>query len=466
LIIWLLTTLIHSFFVQKNIILFILSLYGKTGDKMAEAKKVAFTTLGCKLNFSETSGIAQQFEINDYIRVDDHEAADIFVINTCTVTELANRKSRQAIRKLINRNPDAYIIAIGCYSELSPDEVASIEGVDLVFGSENKFEIIDYLKQLNGDKRDKPIIVSSKNKELFKPVYSYGDRTRSFLKVQDGCDYYCSYCTIPIARGRSRNNTIANTVAAAREVVEKGIKEIILTGVNIGDFGCSTKENFLDLLLNLEQVEGLERLRISSIEPNLLTDQIIEHVARSKVIVPHFHIPLQCGTDDLLRSMRRRYTTAFYAKRVMQIKNLMPDACIAADVIVGVPGETETAFEDTCRFVESLPVSYLHVFPYSVRNNTLAAKMPNKVPIEVRKQRSLTMIALGNKKTDEFIQEQIGKIRPVLFESEPFNTYMYGFTDNYIKIKAKASKECINQVKLVKLTRYLGQNVASGEIIQ
>jgi threonylcarbamoyladenosine tRNA methylthiotransferase MtaB len=433
---------------------------------MVVAKKVAFTTLGCKLNFSETSGIARQFEEAGYIRVNDNDKADIFIINTCTVTELANRKSRQAMRKLVNRNPGARFVAIGCYSQLNPDEVAAIEGVDLVLGSDNKFEIINLINKLGDQKSEQPLTIVTPTKELFKPVYSFGDRTRSFLKVQDGCDYYCSYCTIPNARGRSRNNTIENTVIAAREVVEKGVKEIVLTGVNIGDFGRTTQENFFDLLLQLERIDGLQRLRISSIEPNLLTDQIIEHVAGSKIIVPHFHIPLQCGTDNLLRLMRRRYTTGFYAKRIEKIKTLMPNACIAADVIVGVPGETEEEFANACAFVESIPLSYLHVFPYSVRKNTLAAHMPAQVPVEIRKQRSLAMIELGIKKSGEFISSQMGTTRTVLFEAEPINTHMYGFTDNYIKVKVKANINYINQIKPVELIKQIDNQEVIGNVIE
>ncbi len=426
-----------------------------------QLKKVAFTTLGCKLNFSETSGIAQQFEKQGYERVNDNEPADIFVINTCTVTELANRKSRQAIRKLINRNPNAKIIAVGCYTQLNPEEVAAIQGVDLILGSDNKFDAVQLVNQL--EKNNPKIYTSTKN-QPFEPVYSFGDRTRSFLKVQDGCDYYCSYCTIPQARGRSRNNTIENTVLAAREVVAKGVKEIILTGVNIGDFGRSTNETFYDLILALEKIEGLKRLRISSIEPNLLNDQIINQVVNSQVIVPHFHIPLQCGTDELLRSMRRRYTTAFYAKRIETIKKLIPDACIAADIIVGVPGESEEAFRKSMQFIESIPVSYLHVFPYSERKNTLAVKMPEQVPVEERRARSKMMIELGDVKAEQFIKSQLGKERMVLFESEPFNTHMYGFTDNYIKVKVKANAQCINEIKTVRLTEYVSTEMVTGMI--
>ncbi|MDA3891683.1 MAG: tRNA (N(6)-L-threonylcarbamoyladenosine(37)-C(2))-methylthiotransferase MtaB [Salinivirgaceae bacterium] len=407
-------------------------------------QKVAFTTLGCKLNFSETSGIAHQFEEAGYTRVEIDEGADVFVINTCTVTELANKKSRQAIKKLIKGNPSAKIVAVGCYSQLKPDEVAAIEGIDLVLGSENKFEVINQLQQIEAEGKTRVIVSDAGKEKTFTPSYSYGDRTRSFLKVQDGCDYYCSYCTIPYARGRSRNNSIVQTVAKAREVVEKGIKEIILTGVNIGDFGKASDENFFGLVKALAEVEGLERLRISSIEPNLLTDEILEFVAQSKVIVPHFHIPLQCGTDNLLRLMRRRYTTSLYKKRVEKIKSLMPDACIAADVIVGVPGETADEFEKACSFIDSIDISYLHVFTYSERENTMAVKMPNQVPLNERKSRSKIMHALGEKKQRIFQEQHLNSSRQVLFELQEMGGQMFGFTDNYIKVEIPYNKELVN----------------------
>lgn len=426
-------------------------------------KKIAAISLGCKLNFSETSWIMQQFENAGYERVHEDSNADVFIINTCTVTELANKKSRQAIHKIINKNSQTIIIAAGCYTQLKPDEVAKIEGVDYIFGSDNKMDIINNIPILQ--KQNTPIIYVTKESNIFEPIFSYGDRTRSFFKVQDGCDYFCSYCTIPHARGRSRSNTIKRTVEKAQQAVNKGIKEIILTGVNIGDFGRANGENLFQLLLELEQIKGLERLRISSIEPNLLTDQIIEHVADSEVIMPHFHIPLQCGSDRLLSLMHRRYTTSFYAQRIAKIKQLMPDACIAADVIVGVPTESDSDFAEICNFVKSLPLSYLHVFPYSVRANTLAAKM-QMVPNEIRKQRSQEMITLGKIMTKTFINSQIDKKRPVLFEAEPFNTEMCGFTDNYIKVKVPANQEFINKVKNVQLTQAIDNNEVKGIVIE
>jgi len=424
-------------------------------------KKIAAISLGCKLNFSETSWIMQQFENAGYERVHENSEADVFIINTCTVTELANKKSRQAIHKIINKKNSTIIIAIGCYTQLKPEEVSEIKGVDYIFGSDNKMDIINNIPNLK--KQPKPIISITKESSIFEPVFSFGDRTRSFFKVQDGCDYFCSYCTIPHARGRSRSNTIKHTIEIAKQAVNKGIKEIVLTGVNIGDFGRANGEDLFGLLLELEKLEGLERLRISSIEPNLLTDQIIEHVADSKVIMPHFHIPLQCGSDRLLALMHRRYTTGFYSQRIEKIKRLMPDACIAADVIVGVPTESDTDFEEICNFVKSLPLSYLHVFPYSIRANTLAARM-QMVPNEVRKHRSQSMIALGKTMTKAFIDSQLGKKRPVLFEAEPFNSEMCGFTDNYIKVKVAANHEFVNRIKYVKLQETTDNDEVIGEI--
>lgn len=424
-------------------------------------KKVAFISLGCKLNYSETSWIAQQFENAGYERVHENENPDVFIIDTCTVTELANKKSRQAIHKILNRKPDTILIAIGCYTQLKPEEVASIEGVDYIFGSDNKMDAVKIIGNLQ--KQEKPIVSITKESTIFEPIYSFGDRTRSFFKVQDGCDYFCSYCTIPHARGRSRSNTVARTVEVAREAVGKGIRELVLTGVNIGDFGRANGECLYQLLVELEKIDGLKRIRIGSIEPNLLTDQIIEHIVDSKIIMPHFHIPLQCGTDRLLSLMHRRYTTNFYAKRIERIKELMPDSCIAADVIVGVPTETEADFDESCKFIKSLPLSYLHVFPYSERANTLAVRM-QMVPNEIRKHRSQQLIAFGKQKTAEYIGSQLGKTRPVLFEAEPFNTHIYGFTDNYIKVKVKADSQLINKIANVELNALKGDEEVEGNI--
>ncbi len=433
---------------------------------MNRNKKVALTTLGCKLNFSETSAIANQFEKAGYTRVEIEEHADVFVINTCTVTELANKKSKQTIRKIVKNNPNAKIVAVGCYTQLKPDEVAAIEGVDLILGSANKFDILDLLATIELEPIKKIVVEPFSEDKIFIPTYSYGDRTRSFLKVQDGCDYFCSYCAIPYARGRSRNNTVKETVAKAYEIVNKGVKEIILTGVNIGDFGKSTNENFFQLVKALDNVSGLERLRISSIEPNLLTDEILDSILTSKTIVPHFHLPLQCGTDHLLRTMRRRYTTALYAKRIDRIKSLMSDACIAADLIVGVPGETEAEFEKTLTFVDSLDISYLHIFTYSERENTLALKLPNKVPIEIRKERSKIMHQLALKKQLDFHNKNLATQRMVLFEAQKSDGQILGFTDNYIKVEVPFNKELINTTHWVLLDKIKKNGNVQGILVK
>lgn len=429
------------------------------------AKTIAFSTLGCKLNFSETSGIAGIFQEKGYQRVPENQKADVYLINTCTVTELANKKSKQAIRKKIKQNPKAKIIVVGCYTQLKPDEVSEIEGVDLILGADNKYrapELVDQLEKGN------PALIPDMNlaNAGFTPTYSFGDRTRSFLKVQDGCDYYCSYCTIPRARGNSRNNTIKETLKVASEIVEKGIQEIILTGVNIGDFGKSTGETFFQLIQALDKLKGLKRLRISSIEPNLLTNEILAFVAQSDVIVPHFHIPLQCGTDNLLRAMRRRYTTAVYQNRVEAIKKLMPDACIAADVIVGVPGETEQEFNQTLQFIKALDISNLHVFTYSERENTLAAKMPQKVPIKVKQQRSKIMHELGEVKKYEFYKQHLGEVREVLYEHQTDSKYAYGFTDNYIRVQIPVTTGVENKILKTRLVDLYKNNNMNGALIE
>ncbi len=411
-------------------------------------KTFTITTLGCKLNFSESSEIARQLSGKGYKRVDGKENANLIVINTCTVTELANKKSKQAIRKMANRNPNAKIIAVGCYSQLKHDEVSSIEGVDLVLGANNKFDVEKMLRFLE---HNEPISIEEEEKDTFNPSYSLGDRTRSFFKIQDGCDYFCSYCAIPFARGRSRNNNIESTVAKAKEVVDKGVKELILTGVNIGDFGKATGESFLELLQELVKVKGLLRLRISSIEPNLLTDEIIEFAAQSEVIVPHFHIPLQCGTDNLLRLMRRRYTTRLFASRVTKIKSLIPTACIAADVIVGVPGETDQEFINACNFIRNVDVTNLHVFTYSERENTMAVKMENQVPISVRKERSKFMHSIAKEKQRNFNEINLNSIQKVLFEGDYNDSFMYGFTENYIRVELPLKRELVNEIVHVKL---------------
>ena len=428
---------------------------------MKSKKTVSFITLGCKLNFSETSYISEQFKEAGYIKVDSKES-DIFVINTCTVTEIANKKGKQIIKKRIKDNPNAKIIVVGCYSQLKPREVAEIKGVDLILGSNNKFDIIKELDKLE-DNISPKIVVD--NNQIFTPTYSYGDRTRSFLKVQDGCDYHCSYCTIPKARGNSRSNSVIKTVEKAQEVLNKGVKEIILTGVNIGDFGQKTDEKFIDLIKELDNLNKLERLRISSIEPNLLSEQIIEFVSKSKTIVPHFHIPLQCGTDNLLHLMRRRYTTSLYEQRVRKIKSIMPDACIVADVIVGVPGETIEEFEKSCDFIKKLDISFIHVFTYSERENTIACRMSNKIDVIEKKRRSEIMHNIAEDKLNAFYKQHIGTVREVLFEAQKHNSVMYGFTDNYIKVEIPYDSLLVNEIKKVHLKYITKNSTIMGEIV-
>jgi len=412
---------------------------------MNQYKKVSFYTLGCKLNFSETSTIARMFEGAGFAKVDFYDRPDIYVINTCSVTDNADKKCRQLVRKALNVNPDAFIAIIGCYAQLKPEEISAIEGVDLVLGANEKFNVIEHLN-LNG-KNNKARIEATEIKQTkhFVPSYSYGDRTRSFLKVQDGCDYFCSFCTIPLARGFSRSNSIAETVKVAREVAETEIKEVVLTGVNIGDFGSGTDENFYGLIQQLDEVAGIERYRISSIEPNLLTNEIIEFVSQSKRFAPHFHIPLQSGSDKILKAMRRRYERSLYANRVAKIKTLMPDCCIGVDVIVGFPGETEEDFLDTYNFINNLDISYLHVFTYSERDNTTAIRMGEVVPVEVRNKRSKMLHILSEKKKRAFYESQVGKTAIVLFEAEEEEGIMFGFTENYVKVKIAYDPELVNQ---------------------
>lgn len=417
---------------------------------MNQYKKVAFYTLGCKLNFSETSTISRNFEEEGYAKVDFNDIPDIFVINTCSVTENADKKCRQIVKKALQVNPNAFITMIGCYAQLKPTEIANIPGVDLVLGANEKFNILAHIDEL--EKNEVARIENIKIKETtdFVPSYSYGDRTRSFLKVQDGCDYFCSFCTIPLARGKSRNATIEETVEEAEKIAETAIKEIVLTGVNIGDFGQGGEENFFQLVQALDEVEGIERFRISSIEPNLLSNEIIEFVAQSKRFVPHFHIPLQSGSDELLTKMRRKYLTDLYTDRVNTIKRLMPEACIGVDVIVGFPGETEEEFLKTVQYLNELPISYLHVFTYSERANTTAKKMTDAVPINIRRERSRQLQILSEKKRRAFYETQLGKTESVLFEAEESGGVMNGFSSNYVKVKTPFDPALINQTVQVK----------------
>ncbi|MCE2787898.1 MAG: tRNA (N(6)-L-threonylcarbamoyladenosine(37)-C(2))-methylthiotransferase MtaB [Bacteroidota bacterium] len=409
-------------------------------------KSVAFYTLGCKLNFSETSTIGRQLTGAGFKKVNFEEGADVYVINTCSVTDHADKKCKKIVREALRHNPSAFVTVIGCYAQLKPQEIARIEGVDLVLGAAEKFNIDQYLS--NTTKKNVAEIKEGKIKEVldYHASYSIGDRTRTFLKVQDGCDYFCSFCTIPLARGRSRSDSISNVVKQAEEVVASGIKEIVLTGVNTGDFGAQTGETFFDLLKALNEVNGLQRLRISSIEPNLLTDEVIEWTAQSKQIVPHFHIPLQSGSDEVLKAMRRKYDTALYTSRIQKIKTLMPHACIGVDVIVGFPGETHEHFLETYQYLNGLDISYLHVFTYSERANTTSIKMPGKVKQTDRFERNKMLGILSDKKRRFFYEQHVGKARPVLWEAENDNDTMFGFTDNYIKVKTTYDPMLVNEI--------------------
>jgi threonylcarbamoyladenosine tRNA methylthiotransferase MtaB len=417
---------------------------------MNGTKKVAFYTLGCKLNFSETSTIARQFEKDGYEKTEFENVADVYVVNTCSVTDHADTKCRNIVRQALRNNPDAFIAVVGCYAQLKPEEIAEIPGVDIVLGANEKFNLPQFIENT---KREKAGIHACEIKEVkdFIPSWSAGDRIRTFLKVQDGCDYFCAFCTIPLARGFSRSENIEKTLAYAREAVATGVKEIVLTGVNIGDFGNGTDENFLQLIKALDKVEGVERFRISSIEPNLLTDEIIEFVAASEKFVPHFHIPLQSGSDKILAAMRRRYESNLYTERVAKIKQLMPDACIGADVIVGFPGETEEDFLQTYNFLNELDVSYLHVFTYSERDNTTALRIKEVVPVEERKRRNKMLTILSEKKKRHFYEQQKGKEFTVLFEQENHDGFISGFTENYIRVKTDFDEALINQLVEVKL---------------
>ena len=411
---------------------------------------VAIHTLGCKLNFSESSTIVRQLEKNGFTRVDFTEKADIYIINTCSVTDNADKKCRNTVKGVLKQNPNAYVVVIGCYAQLKPKEISNIPGVDMVLGAAEKFNMIEHLHSL--EKETKAIVHNKNIKETqdFVPAYSVGDRTRSFLKVQDGCDYFCSFCTIPLARGKSRNVSIQETVAKAKEVASKNIKEIVLTGVNIGDFGAiqDYNETFYDLLVELDKVEGIDRFRISSIEPNLLTDEIIDFVAHSDKIVPHFHIPLQSGNDEILTKMRRKYLSSLYEERISRIKSKMPNCCIGVDVIVGFPGESEEHFLSTYDFINSLDVSYLHIFPYSERNNTTAKKLPNKVSKSEKTDRAQRLRILSAKKKRHFYESQISKTMSVLWEEENHGgDLMQGFSENYIRFEAPYDSNKVNKIE-------------------
>jgi threonylcarbamoyladenosine tRNA methylthiotransferase MtaB len=418
---------------------------------MSQYKKVAFYTLGCKLNFSETSTIARNFENQGFAKVDFSDNPDIFIINTCSVTENADKKCRNIVKKALKINPEAFVTMIGCYAQLKPAQISEIPGVDLVLGANEKFNILEHIENL--EKKELAEVKANNIKETkdFIPSFSMGDRTRSFLKIQDGCDYFCTFCTIPLARGKSRNSSIADTLLEANKIAKSDIKEVVLTGVNIGDFGQGGDENFYQLVQELDKIEGIDRWRISSIEPNLLENETIEFVANSQHFVPHFHIPLQSGSDILLKAMRRKYLSGLYADRVNKIKELMPDACIGVDVIVGFPGETEEEFMKTVNFLNTLDVSYFHVFTYSERANTTAKKMEGVIPVNIRRERSRQLQILSEKKKRHFYSTQVGKTKTVLFEAEENEGTIFGFTDNYVKVKLPYDKSLVNQLVSVNL---------------
>lgn len=421
-----------------------------TDNSIFENKRAAYLTLGCKLNFAETSAIGRQLSRLGVRKIRKGETADICVVNTCSVTELADKKCRQAVRKMIKDNPGAFVVVTGCYAQLKPEDIASIKGVDLVLGAEQKFDVIAYLDELK--KKDKGAVFTTKTKDIktFVPSCSQDDRTRYFLKVQDGCDYFCTYCTIPFARGKSRNGTIADIVSQAREVAENGGKEIVLTGVNIGDFGKSTGETFFDLVKALDEVEGIARYRISSIEPNLLTDDIIEFVARSKRFAPHFHIPLQSGSDEVLKLMKRKYDTALFRHKVEKIKAVIPDAFIGVDVIVGTRGETDEYFENSRSFIDSLDISQLHVFTYSERPNTQALKIEYEVDPKTKHARCKALLDISDKKLETFYNSQQGTSRTVLFEQlQNAGDKMHGFTENYVKVECNYDDSKVNNLENV-----------------
>ncbi|TVZ27728.1 threonylcarbamoyladenosine tRNA methylthiotransferase MtaB [Gillisia sp. Hel_I_86] len=426
---------------------------------MDNLQKVAFYTLGCKLNFSETSTIARSFKNEGFQRVEFSERADIYVINTCSVTENADKRFKSIVKQAQKVNEDAFVIAIGCYAQLKPEELADVHGVDLVLGATEKFKITDYLNDLTKQEFAEIHSCEIADADFYESAYSFGDRTRAFLKVQDGCDYKCTYCTIPLARGISRSDNLQNVLKNASEIAAKGIQEIVLTGVNIGDYGKGEfgdkkhEHTFLDLVKSLDEVKGINRLRISSIEPNLLENETIDFVAQSNSFVPHFHIPLQSGSNQILKAMRRRYMRELYVEKVSQIKKVMPDACIGVDVIVGFPGETDEHFLETYNFLNELEISYLHVFAYSERENTVAAEMDEVVPLSIRKKRSKMLRGLSAKKRRAFYESQLGTTHTVLFEGENKEGYIHGFTENYVKVKTPWNPELVNTLHQIKLDK-------------
>ncbi len=426
---------------------------------MSVIKKVAFYTLGCKLNFSETSTISRDFQANNFKVISASKKADIYVINTCSVTQNADNKFRSVVRKMNRLNPNAFIVAIGCYAQLKPNELSDVEGVDLVLGANEKFNIMDYIGDLTKNSKTDIYSCDISAVDTYISSYSANDRTRAFLKVQDGCDYKCTYCTIPLARGISRSDSLKNIKKNVEAIASEGIKEIVLTGVNIGDYGKGEYGNkrhdntFFDLVSELDNSKNIDRFRISSIEPNLLTEEIISFIEKSKLFVPHFHIPLQSGSNQILRNMKRRYNKDLYRDRINLINNTIPNVCIGVDVIVGFPGETEEYFNETLNFLKELNVSYLHVFTYSERDNTIAAELSNPVPMEVRSKRSMILRSLSDKKRRSFYQSQIGLEKTVLYETENKKGYIYGYTENYLRVRSPWNPELANKLKPVRINR-------------
>ena len=428
-------------------------------------KKVAFHTLGCKLNFSETSTIARHFQQHNFERVDFDEPADIYVINTCSVTAGADKKCRAAVRKVIKKNKNAFVAVVGCYAQLQAEEIAAISGVNLVLGANEKFNILKHYQSQNKQTETKIYSCDIEQVDSFVSSFSAGDRTRSFLKIQDGCDYACTYCTIPLARGKSRNESIQNTVNEAVKISKAGVLEVVLTGINTGDFGRSTGENFFDLIKELAKVKGIARYRISSIEPNLLSSKIIDFVKKTPQFVPHFHIPLQSGSDKILRLMKRRYNRQFFEEKIHFIKKTLPDSCIGIDVIVGFPNETEEDFLDTYHFLKELPASYLHVFSYSERPDTEAVTIKNKLPAKEIARRSKMLQILSEKMRRRFYETQIGNNATVLWEAQNKSETMFGFTENYVKVETEYDRKKVNTLMKVRLTEILDSgNVAVNEL--
>lgn len=422
-------------------------------------KKIATHTLGCKLNFAETSQLVRQFIADGYEPVDFHQKADLYVINTCTVTAIAEKKCRNIIRQAVTTNPQAIVAVIGCFAQNAANEIAQIEGVDIILGNNEKYHLMEVVEQrMNAINKQHPICSSNDTPTAFHLSYSMGDRTRTFFKIQDGCDYFCSYCAIPFARGRSRSASIEETVATAQKIASEGAKEVVLTGVNTGTFGLHQHESFLDLLKRLDEIEGIARYRISSIEPNLLSDDIIRFVSESQRFAHHFHIPLQAGTDKVLRLMNRRYDTAFYADKLHSIKELMPHCCIAADLMIGFHGEGEAEFMQTQQYIDSLPLSYLHVFTYSERPNTRALAFKEKIPVHLRRIHTNLMLQISEQKKEAFYRSNIGRKEKVLWESDVKEGMMLGFTDNYLRVQTPYNEGLVNTIQEVTLDHYLPEH--------